>query len=204
MILEGLVTTIDADGRVNLAPMGPQVGADLRQLVLRPYQTSTTYGNLKRHGVGVFHVTDDVELLARAAVKQAAPLPPLAACSAVDVPRLADVCRWFAFRVGSLDDSQPRTTIVAEVVERGTVREFLGFNRGKHAVVEAAILATRVGLLEPQFMAQEYARLRVLVEKTGGPSERRAFDFLQDYIDAAHADRVRSVVAERTEPQETP
>ena len=68
MILEGIVTTLNSDGTVNVAPMGPEVDESLTRLVLKPYQTSTTYGNLQRAGQGVFHVTDDVELLARAAI----------------------------------------------------------------------------------------------------------------------------------------
>ena len=69
MILEGIVTTISADGTVNISPMGPRVNEPLTRLILRPYQTSTTYQNLKRTGQGVLHVTDDVELLAQAAVR---------------------------------------------------------------------------------------------------------------------------------------
>lgn len=196
MILEGLVTTCDAAGDVNLAPMGPQVDADFRQFVLRPYQTSTTYQNLKVRGDGVFHVTDDVELLARAAVKRVAPLPPLVPCLATGGQRLADACRWYAFRVRSLDDSQPRTTIVVDVIDRGVIRDFFGFNRGKHAVVEAAILATRVDLLECEFLAAEFQRLRVLVEKTGGAAERRAFEFLQTYLEETQSQRIRRVADE--------
>ena len=64
MILEGLVTTTDADGTPHLAPMGPTRGRRLRSLLLRPFPTSNTYRNLVRHGEGVFHVTDDVLLIA--------------------------------------------------------------------------------------------------------------------------------------------
>src|ERR1043166_8198807 len=46
MILEGLVTTLNADGGVNIAPMGPIVDEAMRHLILRPYQTSRTYANL--------------------------------------------------------------------------------------------------------------------------------------------------------------
>ncbi len=68
MILEGVVTTRDPHGRLNVAPMGPIVDAEMRELRLRPFQTSTTFRNLKTTGCGVFHVTDDVLLIARAAV----------------------------------------------------------------------------------------------------------------------------------------
>ena len=68
LILEGIVVTLDAAGQPNVAPMGPRVDRDISRLVLRPYQTAQTYRNLKATSCGVFHVTDDVELLARAAI----------------------------------------------------------------------------------------------------------------------------------------
>jgi hypothetical protein len=181
-LLEGIVTTLDADGAPHIAPMGPIVDADFNWLTLRPFRTSTTYANLKRSGAGVFHVTDDVELLARAAVGRLERMPSLVRAEAIDGVILADACRWYAFRVESLDDRDERTRIVARVVDRGTLRDFSGFNRAKHAVVEAAILATRVSLFAPDHIRAELRRLAVLVEKTGGHQEHRAFDFLQMYL----------------------
>lgn len=183
MILEAIVTTQNVDGSVNVAPMGPQVDAAMRSFVLRPYQTSTTYQNLKCTGQGVLHVTDDVELLARAAIGSLSPPPEFAPASGVAGFRLADCCRWYSFRVRSLDDSQPRTTIVAEVVESGRVRDFFGFNRAKHAVVEAAILATRIGLLPGAEIRDQFQRLKILVDKTAGDQERRAFEILQAHLE---------------------
>ena len=69
-LLEGIVTTLNEDGSPHITPMGPIVDASFSQILLRPYRTSTTYQNLKRTGQGVLHVTDDVEMFARAAVGQ--------------------------------------------------------------------------------------------------------------------------------------
>ena len=182
MILEGIVTTLGIDGSANISPMGPQVDASMRTLVLRPFRSSTTYQNLKRHGEGVFHVTDDVLLLARAAVGRPDPFPPLLPAEKVRGQILANACRWYAFRVASLDDSAERTTIVADVVDSGRRRDFLGFNRAKHAVVEAAILATRVHLLPAAEILAQFEALRVLVDKTGDAQEHAAFDFLLSYV----------------------
>lgn len=185
MILEGIVTTLNVDGSVNISPMGPEVDESLSELVLKPYQTSTTYDNLKRTRQGVFHVTDDVELIARTAVGHLVDTPPLLECAAVEGRILADACRWYAFRVASLDDAQERTRIVCPVVDRGRLRDFFGFNRAKHAVLEAAILATRVDWLPHELIRGELARLQEPVDKTGGPAERRAFEFLRQFV-AAH------------------
>lgn len=183
MILEGIVTTLNEDGGVNVSPMGPLVDEAMSRLILRPYQTSTTYRNLKRTGEGVLHVTDDVELLARAAVNKLEQLPTLIPADVVRGRIIADACRWYEFRVVKLDDSQPRTEIECQTVSRGRCRDFFGFNRAKHAVVEAAILATRTQFLPADQIRGEFERLSVIVDKTAGEQERRAFDFLQAFID---------------------
>ena len=65
----------------------------------------------------------------------------------------------------------------------GWRRDFFGFNRAKHAVLEAAILATRTSFLPPDEVAREFARLEPLVAKTGGEQERAAFALLQAHVD---------------------
>jgi uncharacterized protein len=188
MILEGLVTTTDADGAMHLAPMGPRVAPDWSTFLLRPFPTSQTYRNLKAHPQGVLHVTDDVLLLAKAAVGQA-PLQESMPATKVSGFVLTGACRYYEFVVRSMDESRERVHIDLEVVHRGTLREFFGLNRAKHAVVEAAILATRLHLLPPAEVLTDYRKLRVLVEKTGGPAEHAAFEFLQAHVETALAGR---------------
>jgi hypothetical protein len=188
MILEGLVTTTGADGAMHLAPMGPRVEPDWSAFLLRPFPTSQTYRNLKVHGQGVLHVTDDVLLLAQAAVGRALPQSSRPAERVAGFV-LTGACRFYEFVVRSVDESQERVQIRAEVVHRGTLREFFGLNRAKHAVVEAAILATRMHLIPAQEVRAEYRKLRVLVDKTGGPAEHAAFDFLADHVERAEAGR---------------
>ncbi len=190
MILEGIVTTTNPDGSANIAPMGPIVDESFEALVLRPYRTAQTFLNLKRTRQGVFHVTDDVELLARAAVDRVIELPVLQPAHSVTGWILTDACRWFAFEVRAIDESAERTRIDAQVVDRGELRSFFGLNRAKHAVVEAAILATRTAFLPAEEIACSMAALAPLVEKTGGAAEQRAFAFLAEYIRAATASSV--------------
>ena len=181
-LLEGVVTTTNADGTTNISPMGPLVDASFTRLLLRPFQTSTTYTNLKRTRVGILHVTDDVELLAHAAVGVVDPSPRLIPAEAVEGQILADACRWYAFRVEAIEDAHQRTHIPAHVVDQRRQRDFFGFNRAKHAVVEAAILATRVDFLPANDIREQFERLAVVVEKTAGHQERRAFAFLKQYV----------------------
>lgn len=188
MILEGIVTTLDAAGAINVSPMGPRVGSTMETLTLRPYTSSRTYRNLRHRGEGVFHVTDDVELLAHAAVgtvdADVAPARKVAGCY------LTGACRFYEFRVKEIDDREERTTIECEVVHAERLRDFVGFHRARHAVLEAAILATRTAFLPLDDILRRLDELEVLVEKTGGESERRAFDFLRDHVAAEERRRI--------------
>ncbi len=183
ILLEGIVTTRNADGSPHVAPMGPIVNADFTKLLLRPFRTSTTYQNLQRTRTGVLHVTDDVELFARAAVGELREKPKMLAAKMIDGEVLADACRWYAFRVNAINDHTDRTEMPADVVESGRIRDFFGFNRGKHAVIEAAILATRIELLKADDLCREFARLQMMVEKTGGRQEHEAFAFLKSFVE---------------------
>ena len=183
MILEAIVTTLNADQSVTVSPMGPLVDASMKEFTLRPYETSMTCQNLQRTRQGVLHVTDDVELLARAAINQLDPLPEMVAATAVEGSILVAACRWYAFEVVSLDDRNERVTMQCQVVESGRQRDFFGFNRAKHAVLEAAILATRVQFLPAALIRSQLEQLAVIVGKTAGAQEQRAFDLLQDYVD---------------------
>jgi hypothetical protein len=198
-LLEGIVTTLNEDRTPHIAPMGPIVDTRFERLLLRPFRSSITYGNLKRTGQGVLHVTDDVELLARAAVGRLEEMPLLRPAIALDGVILEDACRWYAFRVESLDDREERTSILARVVDYGRQRDFFGFNRAKHAVVEAAILATRIGIVDRRLILSEFERLAVPVAKTGGHQERRAFDFLRAFVHEKLGDCARQ--AERVQQQ---
>ena len=182
MILEGIVTTKSEDGAINVAPMGPVVDESMTSLLLRPFKTSTTYANLKFNRQGVLHVTDDVLLLAKTAIGRLDQLPPLQPAEVVDGGVLCDACRYFEFKIVEFDDADDRTRLHANVVNIGRLRDFFGFNRAKHAVIEMAILATRLHILDRTHVLDAYERLSEIVLKTAGPQELTAHDLLQSHV----------------------
>ena len=185
MILEGILTTLSPEGLLNIAPMGPKIGPDpsMKTFELRPYRSSTTYQNLKARGEGVFHVTDDVLLLAQTAIGvPLIPAPELRPARLVAGWILGGACRYFEFRVTDADDRADRARFTVETLAEGRLRDFLGFNRARHAVVEAAILATRTAFLPRAEILTELQRLAVIVAKTGGPVEAAAFRLLHDHV----------------------
>ncbi len=182
LILEGIVTSLNLGGELNIAPMGPVVDENLTSFTFRPFQRSQTYRNLKQSPFGVFHVVDDVYLLAQAAIDRWREVPATQPANVVAGNVLTSACRWYEFEVVEFDDQTPRSNIVVRIVHVGRIRDFWGLNRAKHAVLEAAILATRIHLLTRQELDHEFERLQIIVAKTAGPREILAFELLQSYV----------------------
>ncbi len=181
MIVESIVTTVDPDGRVNIAPMGVEWGDE--RIVLKPFLETTTYRNVTATQVAVVNLVDDVRVFARAAISN--PEYPVTPGAVVEGVRLADVCSWRELRATAIDATPPRSRIEMAVVHRGVAREFVGFNRAAHAVLDATIYATRLHLLDRAFIDGELARLPVIVDKTAGPAEHEAMALICDYVRAA-------------------
>ena len=187
MIVEGLLTTLDAAGKLNLAPMGPIVvepiiHGNFQQLILRPFQPSTTFNNLSATRCGVFHIVDQIDVIARAAIAQLSEIPPVHPATCIDGFVLQDCCRWFELTIDSIDASTARSRMPATVVHTQERRPFWGFNRARHAVLEAAIIATRVHMMDWQEIESAFQFLAPAVEKTGGTTEKDSFAMLQQFV----------------------
>jgi len=178
VIVETIVTTVAADGTLNFAPMGVEWGDET--IVLKPFLETTTYRNIVASRAAVVNLTDDVRIFARAAISS--PQYESGPATIVRGVVLADCCSWRELDVRAIDSTPPRSRIEMAVVHRGTRREFIGFNRAKHAVLEAAIYATRLHLLPRDFIDSEMARLQVIVDKTAGPQELEAMALLTEHI----------------------
>ena len=178
MIVETVTTTINPDGTVNCAAMGVEWGEE--EIVIKPYRATRTLRNLRATGVAVVNLTDDVLLFTQAALED--PHPPTRPAARIDgdlTPRAG---------VGAIDATGPRARVTTRVVGRGTGREFIGFSRACHAVLEASILASRARRLPPDEIRADLARLAVVVDKTAGPRERAAMDRVLAHVRAALGD----------------
>lgn len=182
MIIEGLLTTQLADGRPHVAPMGPVVSPDLAHWTLRPFQSSTTFRLLREHPIAIFHVVDDVLPIVRAALN----LPHEFAYTSHPQGGaiLEDSCRWFRLEVTDWNVADVRSEATARVHSSGHLRDFWGWNRAKHAVLEATILATRVHMLSADLIRPQLQALQSAVVKTAGPRELQAWEELQAFFEA--------------------
>lgn len=151
------------------------------KIVVRPFRNTHTCANLLATGYGVANVTDDVLAFVEAALGD----PSLPHFPAHRVPGVVfqGACYWQELEVIASEGNEERAEITCRVVYRGWQRDFLGFNRARNAIVELAILATRLHLLDPGSVMETLERSRVIVCKTGGETEMKAFVRIQEYVE---------------------
>jgi hypothetical protein len=183
-IIETVVTTMNPDDSVNCGAMGVEWGE--RRIVIKPYRGTRTLRNLRATRAAVVNVTDDILLFSQAALGD--PNPPTRPAASVEGAVLDDACSWREVRVESIDESSRRARVTTLVVDGGAGREFLGLNRARHAVLEASILASRARWLPAGDLRAELRRLQVLVDKTAGPREREAMEYVARQVQTVVGD----------------
>lgn len=191
MIVEGVLTTCDSTGRVNIAAMGVLLDeADIASdgawtsFRLRPFEGSRTYANLRQRSCGAFHLTDDVELLTKAALGDPGPVATMPG-STVHCLSIKDCVRAFEFEITLADWSEPRANLLCHVKKIHRRRDWIGWNRAQHAVLELTISATRVKMISRETIEGQIHQLSPLIEKTAGPRELAAWEFVLSFLSNA-------------------
>ena len=90
--------------------------------------------------------------------------------------------------VDSVEDDAVRPRFRCRVVHEAAHRGFLGFNRAQAAVIEGAILISRLDMLPADKIDREMAYLAIAIEKTAGPVEREAWQWLEERLAAFRAE----------------
>jgi len=174
MIRETIVTTLNADDTVQIAPMGVRARGD--QFIIAPFRPSTTLENLKRSGAAVINMTDDVRIFAGCLTgRYDWPTVPV---QVIKGRRLQDPLSHIEVEVVRMEEDDTRPRFFCAVRNRETHRPFQGFNRAQHAVLEAAILVSRLHLLPADKIDAEIKYLQSAVDKTAGDAEREAWEWL--------------------------
>jgi len=207
VIIEGLLTTVDEQGAPHVAPMGPLVNPELTRWTLRPFVSSTTYRLLRSNPHCVFHVVNDVVPVVESALglsssltleqhtlqrkleqsSQAEAKPLLRdgepECATVPVWTIPTACHWYHLQVTSWEITQERSQATACMLEQRVLRPFWGWNRAKHAILEATILATRLHLADRPAIDEDLNRLKTMIVKTAGPRELLAWQMLREFFE---------------------
>jgi uncharacterized protein len=185
LIRETIVTTADRQGRVHIAPIG--IIADGDGWIIAPFRPSTTLENLQAVPFAVANYTDDVRVFAGCLTGR--PDWPTVAADKVPIPRLAGALAHAELTVAHVTDDPQRPRFHCRVVHAASHAAFQGFNRAQAAVIEAAVLASRLDFLPRDKVERELAYLESAVQKTAGPAELEAWRWIIDRITAHYADR---------------
>lgn len=189
MIREAIVTTQDLEGRVHIAPIG--LIEEGEGLAIAPFRPSTTLDNLQRNPFAVANYTDDVMVFAGCLTgRRDWPTRP---ASKVPGVVLAHALTHVELAVVRVDEDAVRPRFLCRVVHEEMHAPFRGFNRAQAAVVEAAILVSRLHMLPADKIEREIAYLKIAVDKTAGPREREAWERLMRRIAEHRAEAERAV-----------
>ena len=179
MIRECIVTTMSEEGRVHIAPLG--LIADGDGWIIAPFRPSTTLKNLRATPFAVANFTDDVLVFAGCLTgnRDWPTRPPARVRGAVLEGTLAHA----ELEVVTVEEDDLRPRFHCRVVHEAAHAAFKGFNRAQAAVIEAAILASRLYMLPREKIENELAYLQIAVEKTAGPREHEAWRLLVEKIE---------------------
>jgi hypothetical protein len=179
MIRESIITTLSASGALHIAPMGV-IWRD-RAPVLAPFHPSRTLDNLREHPFAVINHTDDVRLFAGCLTgRRDWPVGP---AETIRGAVIAGALLHQELTVDSVEEDPVRPRFRCRVVHEATHAPFRGFNRAQAAVIEAAILISRLERLPLAKIEQEMAYLAIAIEKTAGPQEQEAWGWLIARLD---------------------
>lgn len=179
MIIEGLITCAVGDpSPPHIAALGPVVNEDLTQWTLRPFQSSKIFSLLRERSTCVFHSTDD----ALPVVQLVLGLTPEFTFRQLgsDIWVIEQACHWYQLQIDHWDVSGPRSQATAHLVNQGELRTFWGWNRAKHALIEAAIWISRASLMQEHELREQLSLLRSPIEKTAGPREMQAWSLIEE------------------------
>ncbi|HWK65089.1 MAG TPA: DUF447 domain-containing protein [Rhizobiaceae bacterium] len=177
-IRETILTTADGNGKVHIAPIG--IISESDGWVIAPFRPSATLDNLGELPFAVANYTDDVRIFAGCLTgRRDWPTLPVAGCP---VPRLASALSHSVLEVVDISDDGIRPRHFCRVVSEDTHAPFTGFNRAKSAVLELAILVSRLGMLPREKIDMEIEYLSIAIEKTAGADEKEAWGWLMHKV----------------------
>ncbi|ULJ74659.1 DUF447 domain-containing protein [Rhizobium gallicum] len=182
-IRETIVTTVNAKGRVHIAPLG--IIAEDDGWVIAPFRPSTTLENLTAVPFAIANYTDDMRIFAGCLTGRRE--WPLVAVQDCPVPRLEAALSHSVLQVVSVTQDEIRPRCFCRIEAEATHAPFTGMNRAKAAVLELAILVSRLHMLPKQKVDSEIAYLSIAIDKTAGADERQAWDWLMERVNAHSA-----------------
>lgn len=184
MIYETVITTLNADGSAHIAPFGIRERDNM--VIIAPFRPSASLDNLLRTGRAVVNLTDDVRIFAGALTGRRA--WPVQRAEKIDGYVLQAALAHRELELADIKEDALRPELSFRVVHEVMHAPFRGFNRAQAAVLEAAVLVSRLQMLPPEKIATEIAYLTIAIDKTSGEREQQAWSWLMERIENYNAE----------------
>lgn len=185
-IAETIVVTTAADGTHHIAPLG--LIQDGPNWIIAPFKPSKTLDNLRANGFASASHTQDVRVFAGCVTGRKA--WPLAKADTINGARLANCVSHWELKVERVIEDDLRPRFVCNVVHTGSHQAWHGYNRAEAAVLELAVLTTRLHMLPAEKVDSELRYLEIAITKTAGPHEVEAWGWLMEKVNAWRAKQV--------------
>ena len=182
MIHEVIITSRSSSGTNQIAPMGIVWHGE--QVVIAPFRPSRTLDNILSGECAVINYCDDVRVFAGCLTSRYD--WPLTQAGQVPAPRLADALAYTEVRLQRMEDDPLRPRLFCRPVFERSLRPFRGFNRAQAAVLELAILVSRLDRLPEEKIEREIDYLSIAMDKTAGEKERQAWNWLMERVSLFH------------------
>src|SRR5689334_10351848 len=182
VIYETVISTVAPDGTPHVAPMGVRYHGTgtSGDVILMPFKPSTTLANIVAGGHAVLNIVTDTRVFAGAVTgRRAWPLQP---AERVVGMRLDCALNHVELALAELSDDPQRPVLRMARVFEATHAPYVGFNRAQAAVVEGAILVSRLHMLPSDKVDAEMKYLQIAIDKTAGPEEHEAWGWLRDAV----------------------
>jgi hypothetical protein len=182
VIYETVVSTVAPDGTPHVAPMGvryrrTETGNDV---ILMPFKPSTTLANIVASRHAVLNIVTDTRVFAGSVTgRRSWPVQPAERIAGV---RLACALNHVELELAELQDDAQRPVLRMARVFEASHAPYIGFNRAQAAVIEGAVLVSRLQMLPAAKVDAEMKYLQIAIDKTAGPEEREAWGWLTDAV----------------------
>jgi hypothetical protein len=179
MIQEVIVTTENSEGQTHIAPMGIHLNDE--EIIILPFRPSRTLNNLLTTGKAIINYCDDVRIFAGCLTGRYE--WPLTASPRGHGRFIQTALAYREIILDRMEDNDTRPKLFCKTVYEVNQYPFKGFNRAQFAVLEAAILVSRLNMLSMQKIESEIAYLEIGLHKTASPNELEAWGWLMDVIE---------------------
>jgi len=180
MIIETVITTVNSNGKINFSAVGVEFFKS--RVIFNLYKKSNTVLNLEIKDYGIINIVDKAEYLTKAALSSEK--MDISKLKENDLYYLSDCCSYYQFKVLAIKDCGEKYRVEVKILTKKENRKYIGFNRANNLLLEAAVIASRIGITKDKSDLINFLNdNRRVIIKTGNKKTKKLLDFLEKKLE---------------------